>query len=453
MRYVFVSHANLDKALLKPILGALLAAGIPLWIDRPREVGIAEHRLALPGIRPGAGWDTEICKAYEGAACILFFLSRNSNNPARSDSLFREFDHGSVKNKLVIAKLDDIGRHEISGLMRIRQAVDVSTFGQQGGANLDELVAELHRFVLNDGAAPDQLGKARSKKFARLLPYLCDRRMQRRHFRDAVETEMERDVVRPQIFFVLGADSECADKFVEQLFFVDMPELLQRNGLSNVVEDRLLRWPADIDPRADVSDIGDYLGELQYEFADKLGLKPRSSVTEIERRLQRHTGALFLYFDVDIRKWNAAHRRLLREWIGWWNSLVVMGRRYPIIVVGRFCSANQGIWPFGSGSPTMRLVDDLTALSTTAGKRVTTTVLPQLGRVSFEDIEAWINENADFAAEAPPDLRQRLRRFFTRWFGIGERKVSMIQAATLLKTIMNEMKISADTTQSQSGAS
>jgi hypothetical protein len=453
MRYVFVSHANLDKASLKPILGALLAAGIPLWIDRPGEVGIAGHRLVLPGIRPGSEWDAEIRKAYEGAACILFFLSRNSNNPARSDSLFLEFDHGSVKNKLVMAKLDDIGRHETSGLMRIRQAVDLSTFAREGSANLDELVVELHRFVLNDGAAPDQMGKARSKKFGRLLPYLCDRRLQRRHFRGAVETELERDVVRPQIFFVLGEDSQCADKFVEQLFLVDMPELLQRNGLSNVVEDRLLRWPADIDPRADVDDIRNYLGELEYELADKLGLKHRSNITDIERRLQRQTGALFLYFDIDIRKWNAAHRRLLNDWIGWWNRLSVAGRRYPIIVVGRFCSANRGLWPFESGSPTMRLLKDLTALSTAAGDRVTTAVLPQLGHISFEDIEAWINENAEFAAEAPPDLRQRLRRFFAGWLGIGERKVSMTQAATLLKTIMDEMKISADAAQSQSGAS
>ncbi|UPK26760.1 TIR domain-containing protein [Bradyrhizobium sp. 195] len=453
MRYIFISYASLDRATVKPILGALLAAGIPLWIDRPGEVGIAAHRLALPGIRSGASWEDEIRKAYEGAACVLFFLSRNSNNPARSDSLFREFDHGSAKNKLVIAKLDDIGREEMSGLVRIRQAVDLSAFDRTGSTNLDELIAELHRFVLNEGVAPNQSGKARSKRFARLLPYLCDRRTQRRYFREAIESELERDVVRPQIFFVLGEDSQCADKFVEQLFFVDMPELLQRNGLSNVVEDRLLRWPADIDPRADVDEIRDYLNELQYELADKIGLKHRSSLTEIERRLQRQSGALFLYFDVDIRKWNTAHRRLLGEWINWWNWLSMTGRHYPIIVVGRFCSADQGIWAFASRSLIMRLLNDLTVLSTNAGNRVMTAILPQLGHIGFEDIEAWINENADFAAEAPPDLRQRLRKFFTGWLGIGERKVPMVQAATLLRMIIDEMKISTDIPQSQGGAS
>jgi hypothetical protein len=146
-RYVFVSHANLDKPTLKWVLEGLLAAGLPLWIDRPEEVGLADHRLVLPGIRPGADWDAEIRRAYEGSACVLFFLPRNSNNPARSDSLFREFDHGSANDKLVIAKLDDIDRDELSGLMRIRQALDLSGMGRDGSAGLKSLVSALRSYV------------------------------------------------------------------------------------------------------------------------------------------------------------------------------------------------------------------------------------------------------------------------------------------------------------------
>jgi hypothetical protein len=153
-RYVFVSHANLDKPALKAILEKLLAAGLPLWIDRPEEVGLTANRWLLPGIRPGADWDEEIRHAYQGAACVLFFLSRNSNNPARSDSLFREFDYGSVNNRLVIAKIDDIGRDEMSGLMRIRQAVDLSRFHGNPSNELERLITVLRSFVLGEGARP-----------------------------------------------------------------------------------------------------------------------------------------------------------------------------------------------------------------------------------------------------------------------------------------------------------
>ncbi|MER8777027.1 TIR domain-containing protein [Mesorhizobium sp. M0977] len=450
MRYVFVSHSNLDKRALKPVLEALLAAGIPLWIDRPSEVGLAEHRLVLPGIRPGADWDAEIRNAYEGAVCVLFFLSRNSNNPARSDSLFREFDHGSVNDKLVIARLDDIGPSEMSGLMRIRQAVDLSGFGRDDSAHFQGLVRALHRFVLREGEA--QTTQASSKRFARLLPFLCDRRTQRRRFREAVEADLERDLVRPQMFFVVGEDSQCADIFVEQLFFVDLPNMLERNRLSRLVDDRLLRWPSDIGPRADADEIKDHLDELEYELTEKLGLKPRAGMIGIERRLERQNGALFLYFDINIRKWNDGHRRLLGEWIGWWSRLNTAERRYPIIVVGRFCYAGERIWPFGRGSPTLRVLEDLAGLSKSAGGRVTTVILPQLGHVSYEDVEAWIDENADFAAEAPPDLRQRLRKFFTGVLGMGERNVPMSQAASFLREIMDEMKIGTDAPISRSAA-
>ena len=70
-----------------------------------------------------------------------------------------------------------------------------------------------------------------------------------------MEDELARDVVRPQLFFIIGEDSQCADKFNEQLFFIDLPEALRRNQLSGLVDDRLLRWPSDIRPQADSDEI------------------------------------------------------------------------------------------------------------------------------------------------------------------------------------------------------
>ncbi|NKK99609.1 TIR domain-containing protein [Rhizobium leguminosarum bv. viciae] len=450
MRYVFISHANLDKPLLKPILEALLREGIPLWVDRPRETGLGDHPLLQPGIRSGADWDAEIRSGYERAVCVLFFLSCNSNNLARSDSLFREFDHGSHNDKLVIAKLDDIGRGEISGLMRIRQAVDVSGFRTEGPPALGGLVAELRRLLLHEGGASAQPSQTNQKRFGRLLPFDCDRRLQRRRFREAVEAELERDLVRPQMFFVVGEESQCADKLVEQFQAVDLPYLLQRRGLSAPVDDRLLRWPADVSSRADTDEIKDHLDDLEYELAEKLGISARSGITGIEHRLKHQNGALFLYFDVSVRKWNDGHHRLLVEWIDWWRRLNTTGRHYPIVVVGRFCHGGERIWPFGIGSPTARVLNYLMGLAKLAGDLVTIAILPQLGPVSYEDVEAWIDEHSAFAAEAPPDLRIRLRKYFTGALGMGERKVPMVQAASFLRTIIDEMKISADTSSSRS---
>jgi hypothetical protein len=83
---------------------------------------------------------------------------------------------------------------------------------------------------------------------------------------------------------------------------------------------------------------------------------------------------------------------------------------------------------------------------------VNTAILPQLGDITYEDISAWVDENSDFAAEAPPDLRHRLRKFFTGALGVGERKVPMADAAAFLRAIMDEMKISVDVAPSRSVA-
>ena len=94
-RYVFVSHANEDKPKLKALIEALLDAGIPLWIDRPEEIGLGERHLTCGRIGAGADWQQEIRRGLEYASCVLFVLSRASNSSKRSDELFREFEFGN----------------------------------------------------------------------------------------------------------------------------------------------------------------------------------------------------------------------------------------------------------------------------------------------------------------------------------------------------------------------
>jgi len=106
------------------------------------------------------------------------------------------------------------------------------------------------------------------------------------------------------MFFIIGEDSQCADKFNEQLFFIDLPELLGRNQLSGQVDDRLLRWPSGIRLQADADEIRDHLDELEYELGDRLGLGRRPGVIGIERRLERQNAALYVYFDFNVRDWN-----------------------------------------------------------------------------------------------------------------------------------------------------
>jgi hypothetical protein len=85
-----------------------------------------------------------------------------------------------------------------------------------------------------------------------------------------------------------------------------------------------------------------------------------------------------------------------------------------------------------------------------ASDRVRAAILPPLRDVTYADISAWVDENARFAEEAPPDLRHRLRKFFAGALGVGERKVPIADAAKFLSDLIDEMKISVNDTPSQS---
>ena len=124
--YIFVSHADIDKKRIKPLIEALLTNSFELWIDRPEDIGLSENNPNLVRIRSGKDWHQEIVGGLEGCACVLFLLSKASNDHRRSNDLIREIEHGKQHQKLAIAKIDDISERELNPFFRILQCVDIS---------------------------------------------------------------------------------------------------------------------------------------------------------------------------------------------------------------------------------------------------------------------------------------------------------------------------------------
>src|SRR5262245_23961267 len=250
---------------------------------------------------------------------------------------------------------------------------------------------QLRRYLLSASVNSKQpQGEARyQNRFAKLLPYLCDRRVQQRRFATVVQEQMEQRSGKPLFFFVVGQDSQCADKFVEQLYLLNLPRILQANGLSGRVEDKLLRWPAEFSSRASGQELADKISDLEFELKERLGLKLTPGASLIQKRLDQQTGALFLYFDVNLNRWNRAQAALLKSWISWWSGIKLAERRYPVIIVGRFCYLPAGVWPFGIASRSVRMLRELSRLHRDVGEDVSLTILPQLGNITLEDVNEW----------------------------------------------------------------
>jgi hypothetical protein len=219
---------------LRPIIELLLDRGIPLWIDRPEEIGLGEHHLTCGRIVAGEDWHQQIDNALAHAHCVLFFLSRNSNRSDRSDSLYREYDTGRQRGILVPVKIDPLSDKETNPFFRIVQFIELSTERTQIVKNRElrakfEILVDQIRTHLNpiEERTISLLGESDGQSTPpRLLPYLTNRREQQRIFEQTLDHFFDQKSRKPIVFFAIGREDQCADSFAEQMYYVSLRKRL-----------------------------------------------------------------------------------------------------------------------------------------------------------------------------------------------------------------------------------
>lgn len=453
MTFVFVSHAGNDKERLKPLLEELLAAGIPLWIDRPSELGLETHRLVEAGIRPGKVWDDEIDDALNRSACVLFFLSRSSYSPERSDSLFRELDHAILGDKLVVAQIDDIDKRKLPGLLRIRQAVDIADdlrLGlQEGGSNNFKHLVRTVREHVSPRVNPDKNMAsserlvAFERRFRTLLPYMCNRRDQKQLFVRRLQLELDHPSDAPLFFIVSGRDNQCADKFVEQLHIVDLPKLLQANGRISLAHQCPVRWPVEISSAKGADDPNGDLEGLKFDIRERLALKQTSDDSVIQGWLDNQPGVLFVHFDIDVHRWTSDHRSLIGELMKWWTKFNLAERRFPVVLIGQLTASPGIIKEVTRGLRTKATKKEIARARPADYPVENLIMLPDLGNVTLEDVDFWLNEHSSLAIYDQERLGKSVRGFFSGirasgLLGTQSGGVSMFDAAGFLDQLLEE---------------
>lgn len=77
--YYFVSHSSADNGQIRPYLLQLIEAGIPLWIDKPRDPALSLDPGRLAGsLEIGRHWDESVIRALRGASGVIAFFSKRS---------------------------------------------------------------------------------------------------------------------------------------------------------------------------------------------------------------------------------------------------------------------------------------------------------------------------------------------------------------------------------------
>ena len=470
-RYVFLSHANEDKPKLRELVEALLDAGIPLWIDCPEELGLGERYLNCGRIVAGADWQEEIRWGLENASCVLFVLSVASNSQKRSNELFREFEFGKSRNMLVMAQIERVDQSELNPFFRIRQVIDLSRAGPRETHESqtqvrvkvlverlrDHLLAENRRLdspavtmnfadAANGSARFSSAGRAlpsdaNHHRPARLLPYLTDRKEQLRQVTSVLQAQVDSKTIRPTSFLAVGGEDDCLDAFVEQLRYERLPAFVTANGLSGEVFSRLLHWPSAEIGRVVLSaeEIESHFLDIRAQVYAALGVKMTAGLASLESRLAAAPACCYFYFSIGLDQWGPGQCQLLRRWFAWWHEMDCSRLTHPVVSVVSLVYENTFISRLGASRGLASMRRDVRALKTDAEIGLQLQILPELGRVRFEDVEQWIREHVDNVDREV--LRHNVRRHFHAWLLPKRKQLSMYRTANVVKAELSRLKV------------
>jgi tetratricopeptide (TPR) repeat protein len=127
MSFVFVSHASPDKRRVRPVVDALLEAGLKVWIDNPAAAGYSEEEIKrFHRIRAGNRWEDEIDDAKKDASCILVCFSRHAISEGvlggtERHTWVEEIGYARTEKKLIACIVDNVSPGELPSTYAAQQ--------------------------------------------------------------------------------------------------------------------------------------------------------------------------------------------------------------------------------------------------------------------------------------------------------------------------------------------
>lgn len=304
-QFVFVSHANKDKALIRAVVQALIAADLKIWLDNPSALGFSAQDIEAHFIdlRGGAQWDDQIDNALDAATCVLLCVSKNFVDRFADDSgpkgsiVRNEVTVGLRGRRAVVCRIDDVPYERIPKQLGFEQVVDLhATPGKLGG-----LVADVRRKI--EQVVRARAGNLRAPRDP-FQPYLIDRNRQEALAGKAIETASQDKVCA---MFVQGPQNECLDQFCERL---RKHTSARYNASEGAWIEHVVEWPLEHPRRfAEAYELGlaAALGQRRENIGAALANNHRAPVAVISR--------------LAMTDWVRGQRERLLEWLRYWRGV------------------------------------------------------------------------------------------------------------------------------------
>jgi len=161
-QFVFISHSSKDKPLLRPLLDALVEAGIKIWIDKPHKLGYShaeiekhfEDEESVRRLEAGVEWQRGINAALPKANVVLGVWSANvvkrfvTRKPGARCVLCNELNTARDIGTLVSCRVDDSNPQTYPEDFDREEIPDIRNAGE-----LASLVSDIRRRMEKAGAS------------------------------------------------------------------------------------------------------------------------------------------------------------------------------------------------------------------------------------------------------------------------------------------------------------
>ncbi|MFM9847490.1 MAG: TIR domain-containing protein [Hyphomicrobiaceae bacterium] len=390
--FVFVSHANKDKPLLREVVEALLDAGLKVWLDRPAGLGYSasEVETLFYRLRAGGRWEDEIDEAKRKAGCILVCWSKRAEGDEalmRHPVWFEEAAHGRTEEKLVSCRIDDL---DVSKLPRFsaQQMPDARNVTER-----DLVVSDIRRVMERTAARSAGRRRSSGRQRSPMAPYLANRSHQEDMVVEAIEELGRSGGVRP--FFIAGPENECLDEFLKRLEEHSSRRCLGGNMGWEALE---VTWP--------VEDVLPRFAELYgRRVGSGIGRRARLSARELADALSERGRPVAVISRLRAEDWKDDAAARVRAWLGFWQMIAEQpGGRVVIPILSlKMPKAKPGWkgvpssgWLDASGRRNKMIWDEMGKL---AGEFAALGVgrPAVLGPVPSGDVDAWAS--AHFSLE------------------------------------------------------
>jgi len=415
--YVFVSHSSDDNPRVRPIVEALLAADLEVWVDRPADMGFTGNELRR--LHAGESWHGQIIECVRQAACVLVCLSGQATEIrllGKGAVWGQEIAVATLNNTLVPCMVEPFDFTLINTTFGLSQAIDLSPGlpAARREAHMRHLVEDVRLKIANTLGRATSVSEldARRMRNPRLLTYGAGRDPQQNKFIALLRDASEQAGIRPLVF--AGPDNEQPGGFWDHLRW-QAREVLGRDW--QMVD---VYWPYKSTP-------DEFAADYSAALAFKLGV--RADPEAIAKRLAHRPQPSPIFHRIEAEEWGRRGGERLTVWLEFWRDIALRQpgvRVLPIIELvmpeaqpgwqereihfayGSFCCPPDPLFDFRREVKNRQILSEVMALTgQPANGAPALNVLPVLPPVLNGAGDKWLRDLGERGVEVDYETARR----------------------------------------------